>query len=126
MQDPALDIFTLPAATFEEAIHQAAYFCADHFRDVLGQQNMESGVPQIKTHGAERIREGVGLGYQDFWSTRRLSSDHHGGRAITKQDRGNEIGWRNIPALKSERGQLHGNNQDVAAGRSLKIIGGTR
>ena len=54
-----------------------------------------------------------------------MSAGHqHRGRSIAKQNGRDQVGLRNILALKSQRGELHGNNQDVAARVCFKEIGG--
>src|SRR2546430_149805 len=55
MQNPALNILLLLAVTLEEAVDELADFGANHFWDVLSEQDVKSGVPQVEAHGADGI-----------------------------------------------------------------------
>ncbi len=61
MQNPSFNVFLFAAVAFEEAVHQAANLPADHLGDVFREQNVESRITQVETHGVQRIRERVGL-----------------------------------------------------------------
>ena len=84
---------------------------------------MKSGIPQVETHGAERIGKRVGFGDEDSGSVAAVAADEHGGGAVAEQDRRDQVGLRNVLALEGERGEFNGDNQDVSAGIGLQEIG---
>jgi hypothetical protein len=59
MQNPSFDILALFSAALQKSIDQLVDFRANHFRHILGQQDVKSGIPQVKAHGAERVWKGV-------------------------------------------------------------------
>ena len=123
MQNPALDLLALPAVAVEEALHQPADLSADHFRNIFCQQDVESGIAQIKAHRSQRIGKRVSFCFENLRSPHLFPADHHGCRAVTKENRRNQVGLRNVLALKSERWQLHRDDQDVSARLGLQEIG---
>src|SRR5208337_232979 len=124
MKDPTLDVALDSAATREEIVDQTLDFGANHLWHVLGEKNVEAGIAEIEAHGAQGIREGISFGGVDARAGLLLAGDHHGGGAIAEKDGGNQVGLRDVLALERERGQFHGNNENIAAGIGAKIIGG--
>src|ERR1700693_1214611 len=106
MKDPALDVFLFLALAPEEPVDQAADFRADHFGHALVKQDVKAGIKQVETHSAERVRKRVGFGYQNLRAFYFFAADQHRRRAVTKQDRRDQVGLRNILALERERGKL--------------------
>src|SRR5260370_41413447 len=115
MQYPPFDLLALPPVAIEEALQEPADLSADHFRNILCQQDVESGVAQVKSHGPQRIGECICFRGKNFRALRLFSTDHYSRGAVTKQYRRNQVGLLNVLALKRERGQLHGDNQDVSS-----------
>ncbi len=118
-----MSLWTLPH-TREEIVDQAFDFGADHLRHVLGEKNVEAGIAEIEAHGAEGIGKGISFGGKDARAGLLLAGHQHGRGAIAEEDGGNQVGLRDVLALESERGQFHGNNENIAAGIGAKIIGG--
>ena len=84
MQNPALDLLALPAVAIEETLHQPADLSPDHFRDIFCQQDMESGIAEIKSHGAQRIGKRISLRGENLRPGRLFSADDHGCGAVAK------------------------------------------
>src|SRR5208337_1333521 len=57
---------------------------------------------------------------------RNVFGDDDGGRAVAKENRGDQVRLGNVLALKGEGGEFDGDNQDVAAWIGSDKIGGTR
>src|SRR4029077_17987406 len=91
MQNPALDLLALPAVAVEETLYQPADLSADHFRNILCQQDEESGIAQIKSHGAQRIGKRIGFRDENLGPLHLFSADHHGCGAVAKEDRRNQV-----------------------------------
>src|SRR5215469_3298594 len=124
MEDPSFNVFLLSAAAFQEPLDQSADLSADHFGDFFIQNNVETGIAQIKSHGEEGIRKRKGLRNKDFRSGRGIPPDDHGSGAVSKENRRNQVGLRNVFALESERGKLHGDDENVSAGMRFQVIRG--
>src|SRR2546423_9413982 len=103
MQNPALNILLLLAVTLEEAVDELADFRANHFRHVLSEQDVKSGVTQIEAHGAEGIGKRIRFRDKNFGSWRAISADQHGRGPIAKENRRNQVGLGNISALDGKR-----------------------
>lgn len=126
MKNPTLNVFALFAVALKESLYKPLDFCADHLRNVLGQQDMEAGIAKVEAHGAEGIREGVSFRDEHARAGSFFSSDDYGGGSVSKQNGGDQIGLRNVFPLEGERGQLHGDDQHVRLGIRLDIVRGTR
>src|SRR5207237_10814207 len=96
MQNPAPYRFALSPVTFEKSFDQAANFPADHFGDLFVQNNVESGIAEIKPHRKKRIRKGVRLRNQEFGPRRRLSANDYRGGAASIQHRRDHIALGNV------------------------------
>ena len=106
MKNPAFDVFLFLAVATEEPVDELADLRADHFRHVLGQQDVKAGIAQVEAHGAERVRKRVGLGHQDLRAFYFSSGDEHRRGAVAEQDRRDQVRLGNILALERERGEL--------------------
>src|ERR1700751_942010 len=122
MQDPAFDVLLRQAVAFGEAGNEALDFGPDHFGNTFVEENMEARIPQVETHGTERIGERVGFGDEDSGSLAAVAADEHGGGAVAEQNRRDQVGLRNVLTLKGERREFDGDNQDVPAGIGLQKI----
>src|ERR1700757_3370848 len=111
MENPTLDVLACFAVALQEAVDKFLDLRANHFRNVFRQQDVKTGIAQIETNGPQRIRECVGLRdqYARPWSI--LSGYGHRRGSVAKQDGRNQIGLRNVLALKSERREFDRNNQ---------------
>src|SRR5260370_7544771 len=99
MQYPALDLLALPAVAIEEALHQPADLCANHFRNILCQQDVESGIAQIESHGAQRIGKRVSLCDENLRPARFFSADDNARRPIAKKNGQNPLPLPNLLPL---------------------------
>ena len=122
MEDPALDVFaTLPVA-LEETVYEVLNLGTNHFRDVFGEKDVETGVAEIETHSTERVRECVGFCYEDTGARLFLAGDYDSGRPVSEEDGRDEVSLGNIFALEGERGKLNGDDQDIRVGVRLDVI----
>src|SRR3974377_543579 len=108
MDDPSLDVLAGLAVPRKESLNEFADPSPDHFGHVLGEENVEAGVAEVKTHRAEGIRESIGFGDQYLGAGLFLTGEDDGGGAITEENRRDEVGLGNVLALERKRRQFQG------------------
>src|ERR1700682_3701722 len=100
MQYPTLNIRARFSVAIQKSVNQLFNPPANHLRYIFGEENVETGVAQIKAHGAERIGKGVGFSHQDSRTGFVLACDHHSGGSIAEKNGGDQICLSNILALE--------------------------
>src|SRR5258708_7931334 len=122
MQNPALDLLALSAIASKKALHQPADLSSNHFGNVFCKQDMKSGVAQVKSHRAQGIGKCISFCLENLRPLHLLPADYYSCGAVTKKNRRNQVGLRNIFALKRKRRQLDRYDEDIPAGLRLQII----
>src|SRR5262249_12177312 len=88
VQDPALDVLASLAVSREKPVDQSCDLPADQLGNIFREQDVEAGIAQVEAHGAERVRERVGLRDQNLRPARLgLRSYQHRGGSVAEQDR---------------------------------------
>ncbi len=78
VENPAFDILKFLAVALEKSVNQFADFFADHFRDVLGEQDVKAGIAKVETHRAKGIGKSVRLRDHDLGTANLPAGDQHG------------------------------------------------
>src|SRR5258708_32799355 len=122
MKNPALYLLGFPAIAIKEALPQPADLSSNHFGNVFCKQDMKSGVAQVKSHRAQGIGKCISFCLENLRPLHLLPADYYSCGAVTKKNRRNQVGLRNIFALKRKRRQLDRYDADIPAELRLQIV----
>src|SRR5258705_1069062 len=110
MQDPTLNVFAVLTVTVQKPVNEFLDSRANHFRNVFGQNDVEAGVSQVKSHGTKRVWKRVSLRDQDLQAGSFLPGVDNSCRTASDQNRRDQVGLGNVFTLEGERGKFHGDN----------------
>lgn len=124
MEDPGGDILAAKTEASEETIDQVFDAGANQLGDFLGEHDVEAGFAKIEAHRVEGVWEREGFDAEDAGAGAGGAGNDGGGGTVAEEAAGDEIGLREIAALKSEGGELDGDNEDAAGGKGAQILPG--
>src|SRR5260370_8489035 len=77
MQNPSLYVLKFPSVPLEKSINESADSLTDHFRNIFGEQDVETRIAEVEAHGAQRIGKREGFRPHDFGAVQFLPCTPH-------------------------------------------------
>src|SRR5882762_1721736 len=124
MQKKCGNVAALQPVARQKIVGQASDLFPDQFRNILGENNVETGIAQVKSHRVQRIGKEKTFRSDDARPTRFAARNHHAGRAVSEQYRGDKVRLGEILALKCERRQFHCHEQRGPIGKRGQVFPG--
>jgi hypothetical protein len=84
VQNPSFNLFAFLAVPIQKPVDELLDALANHFRHVFVENDVESGITQIKSHRAQRVWKGVGFRHQDLRTGSFLSGNDYRGGAVSE------------------------------------------